>query len=200
MMSHSPLSLNRIAVYCGCAEGADPAYGRAAYEFGQLLGQEGIGLVYGAGNIGLMGRVAAGVLDQKGEVIGVIPRDLVEKELALDDVSELVITETMHERKQKMADLSDGYVALPGGFGTLDEWFEILTWRQLGIHFKPCGILNTNHFYDPLRSLIDHQVRQGFVHHAYRDDLLIAEDGRRLIEQMRSFQPSLVEKWMSGNQ
>jgi uncharacterized protein (TIGR00730 family) len=189
-------ALDRIAVYCGSAEGKDASYADTAYHFGKFLAQSGVGLVYGGGNIGLMGQVAHGALDQGGKVIGVIPRDLMEKELGLEK-AELHLTDTMHERKQTIADLADGFVALPGGFGTMDEWFEILTWRQLGIHQKPCALYNMNGFFDPLIGLVDHQVEAGFVHPAYRDDIIIETDPRVILRRMEQFEPSIRETWMT---
>lgn len=188
--------LNQIAVYCGSSEGKEAGFADSAYHFGKFLADSGIGLVYGGGNIGLMGQVAHGALDHDGKVIGVIPRDLVEKELALEK-AELHLTATMHERKQAMADLSDGFVALPGGFGTMDEWFEILTWRQLGIHQKPCALYNIGGFFDPLLGLIDHQVESGFVHPSYRDDIIVGDNPGEILRRMEAFQPSIRETWMT---
>ncbi|HEX8952116.1 MAG TPA: TIGR00730 family Rossman fold protein, partial [Polyangia bacterium] len=149
----------RLCVFCGSSPGRSPDYAAAARRVGALLARRGIGLVYGGGNVGLMGIVADAVLADGGEVVGVIPRALVDRELAHGRLSELVVVDTMHERKQRMHDLSDGFIALPGGFGTLDELFEALTWAQLGMHQKPCGLLDVNDFFAPLRAFIERQLQ-----------------------------------------
>lgn len=190
------VQIRQMAVYCGSSGGTNPVYADAACAYGKFLAESGIGLVYGGGNVGLMGQVAHGAIESGGKVIGVIPRDLVEKEIAFEQ-AELHLTGTMHERKQVMSDLADGFVALPGGFGTMDEWFEILTWRQLGIHQKPCALYNINGFFDPLLALIDHQVEAGFVRPAYRNDIIVGEDPEEILIRMEHFQPSIRETWMT---
>ncbi len=155
--------MKRVCVFCGSSKGRQDRYAEAARAFGKELSRRNLGLVYGGGNIGLMSVVAETVLAHKGEVIGVIPRFMVEKELARDDLTELHVVSSMHERKALMADLSDGFVAMPGGFGTLEELCEMLTWLQLHLHRKPCGLLNVGGFFDKLVEFFDHQVQEEFV-------------------------------------
>ena len=153
----------RLCVFCGSRPGTDPDYAAAAVEMGRLLARRGVGLVYGGGRVGLMGVVADAALEAGGEVIGVIPRALAEREIEHRGLTENHIVETMHERKAMMADLSDGFVALPGGAGTLEEIFEQWTWVQLGIHDKPCGFLNVKGYYDPLQAMVKLMTQQGFL-------------------------------------
>src|ERR1700761_5264744 len=153
----------RVCVFCGSSPGARPAYRDEAVRLGRLLGQAGLGLVYGGAQVGLMGMLADAVLDHGSEVIGVIPRALAGIEVAHQGLSKLVLVETMHERKALMAQQADAFIALPGGFGTLDEFFEILTWAQLGIHAKPCVLVNTGGYYDPLLAFLRVAIDQGFV-------------------------------------
>ena len=155
--------MKRVCVFCGSSDGTKPRYKNIAKEVGEELVRRQIGLVYGGGNIGLMSVVAETVLAGNGEVQGVIPDFMVEKELARQDLTDLHVVGSMHERKALMADLSDGFIALPGGYGTLEEFCEMITWRQLRIHQKPCGLLNTDGFFDSLISFVDHQVQEGFV-------------------------------------
>ena len=165
--------MKRVCVFCGSTKGNLPSFEYATRELGRLLVKRGLGLVYGGGNIGLMGVIAETVLHGGGEVIGVIPESLAEKELAFQELADLRIVQTMHERKALMEQLSDGFIALPGGYGTLEEICEMVTWAQLGIHHKPCGLLNIESFYDSFLTFIDHQVQQGFVTQTNR--LLICE-------------------------
>ncbi len=161
--------MKAIAVYCGANPGADPVYAGAARVLGRLLAERGIGLVYGGGHVGLMGIVADAALAAGGRVTGVIPQQLVDRELAHPGLTELFVVRNMHERKAMMAELSDGFIAMPGGMGTLEELFEMLTWSQLGIHAKPVGVLNVAGFYDQLAAFIGHAAQQGFIrpeHHA----------------------------------
>src|SRR5215469_7940260 len=157
------MSLSSVAVYCGSSPGFDPVYAQEAASLGKLLGERGIRLVYGGGHVGLMGVVADATLSVGGQVHGVITRALHARELAHQGVTSMEVVETMHERKAAMADKADGFIMLPGGFGTLDEFFEVLTWTQLGIHAKPCGALGVGGFFAPLRAMMDTMVEAGFV-------------------------------------
>lgn len=174
----------RVCVFCASSMGRDPRYAEAAREVGGLLAASGYGLVYGGGNIGLMGVVADAVLAAGGEVIGVIPRGLEQKEVAHRGLSQLLVTDGMHARKQKMYELSDAFMTLPGGFGTMDELFETLTWAQLGDHQKPVGLLNVAGFYDPLIAMVDHQVREGVLRKEYRGLLQTDDDAARLLTRL----------------
>lgn len=171
----------RICVFCGAASGGRPEYAAAARTFGTLLAERGIGLVTGGGSVGLMGVVADAVLDAGGEAIGVIPRRLVDRELGHHGMTALYVVDSMHERKALMHELSDAFVALPGGYGTLDELFEALTWRQLGIHGKPVGVLDTLGYWQPLLAALDAIVAGGFVHAANRAELLVAAEPAELL-------------------
>jgi uncharacterized protein (TIGR00730 family) len=188
--------LRRICVYCGSNAGNDPAHRAAAHDLGAFLARSGIGLVYGGGNVGLMGAVADGALSQNGEVIGVIPKSLMEKELGHGGVTELHVVTSMHERKQMMVDLSDGFIALPGGFGTLDELFETLTWLQLSFHDKPVGLLNVGGFFDGLIEFIDHMSRSGFLKPEHARCVLVENDPNQLLAAMESFRPPDLGKWI----
>lgn len=176
------VKIKSVCVFCGSRVGDNPAYALAASHLGTLLASKNIQLVYGAGNIGLMGVVADACLAANGKVVGVIPTKLVEKEVAHKGLTELIVVESMHERKALMATKSDAFVALPGGFGTCDELFEILTWAQLGIHHKPIGILNTDGFFNPLLAWIDQMIDQGFVKQRFKELLLVAEKPDELME------------------
>ena len=173
--------LGRVCVFCGASTGGRPAYAEAARAFGALLAEHGIGVVTGGGSVGLMGVVADATLDAGGEAIGVIPRRLVDRELGHHGMSALYVVESMHERKALMHELSDAFVALPGGYGTLDELFEALTWRQLGIHGKPVGVLDVEGYFQPLLSLLDGLTEGGFVHGANRNGLLVAAEPAALL-------------------
>lgn len=188
--------LRRICVYCGSNAGNDPAHRAAAHDLGAFLARSGLGLVYGGGNVGLMGAVADGALSQNGEVIGVIPKSLMEKELGHGGVTELHVVTSMHERKQMMVDLSDGFIALPGGFGTLDELFETLTWLQLSFHDKPVGLLNVGGFFDGLIEFIDHMSRSGFLKPEHARCVLVENDPTRLLAAMETFRPPDLGKWI----
>jgi uncharacterized protein (TIGR00730 family) len=193
--------LKRICVFCGSNAGSRPEYAGAARELAALMAGRGIGLVYGGGNVGLMGVLADAMLAAGGEVIGVIPASLVAREVAHHGVSELRVVQTMHERKALMNELSDGFVALPGGFGTLNEFFEILTWSQLGIHGKPCGLLNVAGYYDDLLRMLDRAVGEKFLRSAHRDLIITDTDGGRLLGRLAAFVPVTAGKWVgtSGN-
>ncbi len=169
-----PVKIQSVSVFCGSRSGHNPIFASAASHLGTLLAREKIKLIYGAGNIGLMGVIADACLAANGHVIGVIPTKLVEKEVAHKGLSELFVVDSMHERKALMASKSEAFIALPGGFGTCDELFEILTWAQLGIHHNPIGILNTAGFFDPLLAWIDQMIEQGFVKPKFRQLLLVA--------------------------
>jgi uncharacterized protein (TIGR00730 family) len=188
--------LRRICVYCGSNAGNDPAHRAAAHDLGAFLARSGLGLVYGGGNVGLMGAVADGALSQNGEVIGVIPKSLMEKELGHGGVTELHVVTSMHERKQMMVDLSDGFIALPGGFGTLDELFETLTWLQLSFHDKPVGLLNVGGFFNGLIEFIDHMSRSGFLKPEHAECVLVENAPTQLLAAMESFHPPDLGKWI----
>lgn len=192
--------MENMAVFCGSSDGNDALIIEAAYALGGILAKENIDLVYGGSKLGLMGRVAEGVLENGGKVTGVIPDFLKTKEVVHSNLTELVTTEDMHERKMKMNELSDGFIALPGGFGTFEELFEIVTWAQLGLHKKPIGLLNINGFYDDLIEMLKTMVRKGLLKKENFDILLIAEDAAELLEKMRNFKPMPVPKWMNKNQ
>jgi uncharacterized protein (TIGR00730 family) len=176
--------------------GARPEYVQAARAFGAELARRRLALVYGGGNVGLMGALADAVLEGGGRVIGVIPFALAERELAHSRASEMHVVRTMHERKARMADLADAFVALPGGFGTLDELCEILTWSQLGIHAKPCGLLDVAHYFESLRALFDHAVREGFVRAEQRELIVEDDDPARLLDRLANAPAPLTKKWI----
>ena len=179
--------MKRICVFCGSSPGARPAYRAAAARLGAALAARGIGLVYGGANVGLMSELAHSVLDAGGEVIGVIPRSLVQRELALTGLDDLRITDSMQERKAVMADLADGFIAMPGGLGTLDEFFEVLTWTQLGIHRKPSGLLNVEGYFDTLLAFLDHAVAERFVKDVHRSMLIVELEPNRLLDRLDAF-------------
>ncbi len=191
------MPLRRIAIYCGSSRGSDPAFTAAAVALAQHLVGQGIGIVYGGGNVGLMGAVADAALAVGGEVIGVIPESLLAKELGHEGCTELRVTRSMHERKQMMVDLSDGFVALPGGFGTLDELFETLTWLQLGFHQKPVGLLNVSGFFDPLLQFLDHVSATQLLRPEHRASLLSHEEPQALLAAMLRFEPHPCGKWIT---
>ena len=186
----------RVCVFAGSSSGSSPEYRAAAVELGRVLAARGIGLVYGGARVGLMGAVADAVLAGGGHVTGVIPRAMVEKEVAHDSLSDLRVVTSMHERKAMMADLADGFIALPGGWGTLDEFFEILTWAQLGLHQKPCGLLNVHGYFDGLLSFLEHSITEGFVRHEYHSMISVSDSPTGLLEQLAAYQPRTVKKWI----
>jgi len=192
--------MKSIVVFCGASMSNDPVINIQAYNFGEILAEQKLQLIYGGAKIGVMGQVASGVLENDGRAIGVIPDFLTSKEVVHTDLSELIITDTMHNRKLKMHELSDGIVALPGGFGTLEELFEMLTWAQLGLHKKPIGILNINGFYDDLLHFIENMTAKGLLKSDQKQLLLVADTAEELLEKMRAFQPLPVPKWMNKNQ
>ncbi len=179
--------INALCVYCGSAHGHDPAYATAARALGRQMAERGIRLVYGGGHVGLMGIIADAVLNAGGEVSGVIPRALMDSEVGHDKLTQLLIVKDMHERKAKMAELAGGFIALPGGIGTLEELFEVWTWLQLGYHEKPVGLLNVQGFYDPLLDFLDTQRESGFLRDEHRALLIAENDPARLLERMKQF-------------
>jgi len=189
--------MKRIVVFCGSSSGTDPVFAARAYETGKLLAQQGIGLVYGGARVGLMGAVADGALEHGGEVIGVLPRFLSGKEIGHSGLTDLIIVDSMHERKTKMHELSDGVVTLPGGFGTMEEVFEMVTWGQLGIHKKPVGVLNVDGFYNDLSELLETMVRKGFLKAENQRMLLFADTIEELLEKMRNYQAPATPKWIT---
>ena len=186
--------MKRVCVYCGSGVGARAEYADAACALGEVLAERGLGLVFGGGKIGMMGVLARTMLERGGEVIGVIPRALLEQGLAQDDVTSLRVVETMHERKALMAELSDAFMALPGGLGTMEEFFEILTWSQLGLHAKPCGLLNVGSYFDHLIGFIDHAVREGFLEAAHRDLFVVDQRPDALLDKLASYQAPRGDK------
>ncbi len=188
--------MHTVCVFCGSSSGA-PAYADAARRFGTALARRGFGLVYGGGHVGLMGAVADAVLADGGTTVGVIPRFLVEKELAHTRLTELIVVETMHERKAAMADRAKAFVALPGGFGTADELFEVLTWAQLGLHAKPIGLLNIAAFFDPLLGWINHMVREHFLRPEHRALVLTGAGSDELLDRLEAWRPTPAPgKWL----
>jgi uncharacterized protein (TIGR00730 family) len=188
--------MKRIGVYCGSNKGVRPEYAAAAQTLGALLAREKIELVYGGGSVGLMGIVADAALAQGGHVIGVIPQKLHIREIIHHGLPDLRIVKDMHERKAMMADLSDGFIALPGGYGTFEEFFEVLAWSQLGWHTKPFGLLNIAGFYSPLLQFLDHTRDEGFIRPLHRDLVLVADDPEQLLQQLRKFRPPSEVKWI----
>jgi uncharacterized protein (TIGR00730 family) len=188
--------MERVCVFCGSSPGADPLYMRVAREVGVLLAERGLGLVYGGAQVGLMGAVADGALAAGGEVIGIIPHSLVRKEVAHMGLGDLRIVGSMHERKAQMADLSDGFLALPGGCGTFEEFFEVVTWAQIGIHRKPCALLNIAGYYDPLLALMNHAVGERFVRPEHLGLVLSGSDPVHLLDAMERYVSPIVDKWM----
>jgi uncharacterized protein (TIGR00730 family) len=194
------VSLTSVAVYCGSSPGADPGFTAAASALGRSLARRGIRVVYGGGHVGLMGVLADAARSEGGEVHGVITRALEAKEIAHSSLTSLKVVETMHERKAAMADLADGFVMMPGGFGTLDEFFEVVTWTQLGVHVKPCGILNVNGFFDPLLAQIAQAAEQRFLRPDHRDLVIVEQDPGRLIDRLGSWVPVVVDKWLDRSE
>jgi uncharacterized protein (TIGR00730 family) len=192
--------MKSIAIFCGASAGKNPVYVEAAQAFGRLLVQQDIAVVFGGGKVGIMGAVADSVLAAGGKAIGVIPRGLVEREVAHPDLTEMHVVDTMHERKALIAELSAGFVALPGGWGTFDEICEILTWNQLGILAKPCGFLNINRYYDPLKQMFDTCVQEGFLSAGRRDSVIWEASGPDLLNRFRDYKPLPTAKWMNLNQ
>jgi len=200
MSSEPPGRLSAVAVYCGSNPGADPAYAQAAAALGRLLAERGIRLVYGGGHVGLMGVLADAALAGGGEVFGVITRALQASEVAHDALTSLTVVDTMHERKAAMADAADAFVMLPGGYGTFEEFFEAVSWTQLGVHDKPCGVLDVAGYYAPLRTLLDQATRQGFVSRVHRELVITESEPRRLLDRLAGWAPVRAGKWLDRSQ
>lgn len=186
--------MRRFCVYCGSSPGARPEYVAAARELGAALAERRVGLVYGGARVGVMGEVAAAALRAGGEVIGVIPRALAEREVAFRELPDLRIVGSMHERKALMAELADGFIALPGGFGTIEELAEMLTWSQLGIQAKPCGIVNVAGYFDHFIAFLEHAIAERFVHPANRSLLVVADDPAFLLDRFADYEPPVADK------
>lgn len=187
--------IKRLCVFCGSSSGSNPVYNDAAIIFGNALADNAIELVYGGGRLGLMGAIADTMLERGGKVIGVIPDFLVGKEVAHTGLSQLIVVESMHRRKAKMADLADGFVAMPGGFGTFEEFVEVLTWSMLGFHAKPCALLNVNGFYDRMLAMFDHAVGEGFVPSRHRDMVLVESDPITMVARLQTYQHTTPPKF-----
>jgi uncharacterized protein (TIGR00730 family) len=188
--------MRRICVYAGSNPGRDPAYAEAARALASTLAERGVGVVYGGGKVGLMGILADTAMAAGGEVIGVMPQDLIDREIGHDGITELRVVGSMHERKALMAELADGFVALPGGAGTLEELIEIYTWSQLGLHRKPMGVLNVNGYYDGLAGLLDHAVQEGFLRPQHREAMHFAAAPEELLERLAGWEPTTLGKWL----
>ncbi|MEC4593253.1 MULTISPECIES: LOG family protein [Nitrospirillum] len=192
--------MQRLCVFCGSSPGFDPRHLEAARGLGRALAGAGIGLVYGGASVGLMGAVADAVLEAGGQVIGVIPESLKKKEIAHAGLTDLRVVASMHERKALMAELSDGFIALPGGIGTFEELFEVWTWAQLGHHQKPCAIYNVAGFYDGLTTFLDGVVASGFMKQNHRDMLVTADTAEDLLDKLRGYEPPAVTKWIKADE
>ncbi|GAB1786479.1 MULTISPECIES: LOG family protein [Priestia] len=192
--------MKRIAVFCGSSNGASDLYIQGAKDLGKELAKRNISLVYGGASVGVMGAVADAVLEAGGHVIGVMPTFLEEREISHKNLSELIVVESMHERKAKMAELVDGFITLPGGPGTLEEFFEIFTWAQLGLHQKPCGLLNINDYYTPLISLFNHMTEEQFLQEKYRSMALVDTEPQGLLDQFNTYQPPSVKTYITKAQ
>jgi len=188
--------MKRLCVFAGSNTGVRQEYRQAAEDLGRALVARGIGLVYGGARVGLMGVLADTVLAAHGEVIGVMPEALVAKEVAHAGLTDLRVVPSMHERKALMADLADGFIALPGGWGTWEEFFEVLTWAQLGLHRKPCGLLDAAGYFVPLLSFVGHSMNEGFVRKEYRSMIAVAESAEALLDQLAAYAPPRIEKWI----
>jgi uncharacterized protein (TIGR00730 family) len=188
--------MKRVCVFCGSSPGANLQYAAVTKQLGKILARRGLTLVYGGGNVGLMGVLADAVLKDGGHVIGVIPQSLVDREVAHAGLPDLRIVASMHERKALMADLADGFIALPGGIGTLEEFCEILTWAQLGLHQKPCGLINVAGYFDHLMAFLDHSVGERFLRPEHRGMVLVEGDPEKLLDHLDAYRPPLLEKWI----
>jgi len=199
-MSKRLNNIKNLAVFCASSDGNDKQIVDAAYRVGKKMAENDIRLVYGGSKLGLMGQVAKGIMDHGGKATGVIPDFLKTKEVVHPNLDKLITTEDMHERKLTMNELSDAFIAMPGGFGTFEELFEIVTWAQLGLHRKPIGLLNINGFYDDLIDMLNKMTSKGLLKKDNLDILLISDDFEDLLEKMRNFEPKPVPKWMNKNQ
>ena len=186
-----------ICIFCGSSTGKNSTYKKAAVQLGQLLAEKKLNLVYGGGNIGLMGQIAHSVMKAGGKAIGVIPRFLVEKELVYSNLTKIHVVDSMHERKAMMAELADAFIAMPGGFGTLEETVEVLTWAQLGLHRKPIGLLNIDGYYNYLNDFFEHMVSEGFLKREHKEMLLISKDPTAMLDSLTAFESPIVDKWGS---
>jgi uncharacterized protein (TIGR00730 family) len=192
--------MRRLCVFSGSSPGGHPDYAQAAQELGRALAAQDLGLVYGGAQVGLMGTIADAALEAGGEVVGVIPQALVDREIAHDGLSELHVVGSMHERKAKMAELADGFIALPGGMGTLEELFEVYTWTQLGLHSKPLGLLDVRGYYAQLAAFLDHAVAERFVTAEHREMLVVEQRAEAMIEAFRRWRPPLRTKWIDRSE
>jgi uncharacterized protein (TIGR00730 family) len=188
--------MKRICVFCGSSPGRSASYAAAASELGRLLAKRGIGLVYGGANVGLMGALANAVMDAGGDVIGVIPQSLVKYEVAHRGLPDLRVVASMHERKAMMAELADGFIAMPGGNGTLEEFFEVLTWAQLGEHSKPCGLLDIDDYYSHLLAFLDHAVEERFLRPEHRKMLVVESSPEAILDRLAAYRPPKIGKWI----
>jgi uncharacterized protein (TIGR00730 family) len=189
--------LKHVSVFCGSSPGASNIYTDEAERLGTQLAKEGITLVYGGSRVGIMGTVANAALQAGGDVIGVIPKMLMTREIAHTELTELIVVNTMHERKAKMEELSDGFIVLPGGPGTMEEFFEVYTWAQLGEHQKPIGMLNSNNYYDKLLTFFDHMIQEQFLKPEYQSMIIVEKDPHQLIEKFRLYEPPQLTKWIN---
>jgi uncharacterized protein (TIGR00730 family) len=192
--------MRRLCVFSGSSPGGHPDYAQAAEELGRALAAQGLGLVYGGAHVGLMGTIADAALEAGGEVVGVIPQALVDREIAHTGLTELHVVGSMHERKAKMADLADGFIALPGGMGTLEELFEVYTWTQLGLHSKPLGLLDVRGYYAQLAGFLDHAVAERFVTAEHREMLVVEQRAEAMIEAFRRWRPPVRTKWIDRSE
>lgn len=193
-----PRPIRRISVFCGSSAGEDPKYLDAATAIGTILAREEIGLVYGGSRVGLMGRLANTVLDAGGEVTGFIPRALVNREVAHTGLTDLHVVDSMHERKAFMAEASDAFIAMPGGLGTLEEFCEVLTWSQLGLHRKPCALLDVKEFFQPLIRFLDHAVKEGFLAPTHRSMVIVESDPEAILRRLREYRAPSVPRWIEA--
>ncbi|OAS86204.1 MULTISPECIES: TIGR00730 family Rossman fold protein [Metabacillus] len=189
--------MKRVSVFCGSSPGASTIYTDEAVQLGTQLAKEGITLVYGGARVGIMGTVANAAIQAGGDVIGVIPKMLMTREIAHTELTELIVVNTMHERKAKMEELSDGFIALPGGPGTMEEFFEVYTWAQLGEHHKPIGMLNSNNYYDKLLTFFDHMIEEQFLKPEYHSMIMVEKEPQVLIEKFRTYEPPKLTKWIN---